>query len=47
MKKKFVCPVCGFIYEHESMTEDFKCPVCKTPGNKFMKVVDTTLKPIK
>ena len=35
MKKKFVCPVCGYVYEGESMPEDFKCPVCKVPGSKF------------
>ena len=33
--KKFVCPVCGYVYEGESIPEDFKCPVCKVPGTKF------------
>ena len=39
--KKFVCPVCGYVYEGESMPADFVCPVCKVPGSKF-KVMDTT-----
>ena len=32
---KFVCPVCGYIYEGDSMPADYKCPVCKVPGSKF------------
>ena len=33
--KKFVCPVCGYVYEAEEMPADFQCPVCKVPGSKF------------
>ena len=33
--KKFVCPVCGYIYEGEAMPEGFKCPVCNVDGSKF------------
>ena len=33
--KKFVCPVCGYVYEGESMPADFVCPLCKVPGSKF------------
>ena len=33
--KKFVCPVCGYIYEGEAMPADFVCPTCKVPGSKF------------
>ena len=33
--KKFVCPVCGYVYEGESIPEGFKCPVCKVDGSKF------------
>ena len=29
MKKKFICPVCGYVYEGEEMPE--KCPVCGKP----------------
>ncbi len=33
--KKFVCPVCGYVYEADVMPEDFKCPLCGVPGSKF------------
>ena len=33
--KKFVCPVCGYVLEAESIPEGFVCPVCKVPGTKF------------
>ena len=33
--KKFVCPVCGYVYEGESLPEGFKCPVCHVDGSKF------------
>ncbi len=33
--KKFVCPVCGYVYEGDSIPADYKCPVCKVPGSKF------------
>ena len=35
---KWVCSVCGYIYEGESLPEDFRCPVCKVPASKFTKV---------
>lgn len=28
-KKGFVCKVCGFIYEGDTLPEDFICPLCK------------------
>ena len=31
--KKFVCTVCGYVYEGESAPEF--CPVCKAPAEKF------------
>lgn len=31
--KKFVCKVCGFVYEGETAPE--KCPVCGAPAEKF------------
>lgn len=34
--KKFVCPVCGYVYEGESVPEGFKCPVCKVDGSRFV-----------
>ena len=35
MMKKFVCQICGYVYEGESLPADFKCPVCKAPAAKF------------
>ena len=37
--KKYVCPVCGYVYEGEEIPAGFKCPVCGVPGTKF-KVMD-------
>lgn len=34
---KFVCQICGYVYEGESLPADFKCPVCKAPASKFTK----------
>ena len=31
--KKFVCSVCGYVYEGESAPE--VCPQCKAPASKF------------
>lgn len=33
MMKKWVCPVCGYVYEGENPPE--KCPQCGAPGEKF------------
>ena len=33
MKKKFICTVCGYIYEGTEAPET--CPVCKAPKSKF------------
>ncbi len=38
---KFVCPVCGYVYEGDSMPEDFKCPQCGVPGSKFKKMEES------
>ncbi len=35
---KFVCPVCGYVYEGDSIPEGFACPLCKCPGEKFKKM---------
>ena len=32
--KKFVCSVCGYVYEGESAPA--QCPVCKAPADKFV-----------
>ena len=31
--KKFVCNVCGYVYEGDAAPE--KCPVCGAPAEKF------------
>ena len=31
--KKFVCTVCGYVYEGEKAPE--ACPICKAPAEKF------------
>ena len=38
MKKKFICPVCGFVFEGEEAPE--RCPQCKQIVE--WKVVDET-----
>ena len=38
MKKKFICSVCGYIYEGETAPE--KCPLCKAPASKFSELKD-------
>ena len=38
MKKKFICAVCGYIYEGENPPE--KCPICKAPASKFSELKD-------
>ncbi len=35
---KYSCPVCGYIYEGDTMPEGFKCPLCGVPGEKFIKM---------
>ena len=35
--EKWKCTVCGYIHEGP-MTEDFRCPVCKVPASKFVKI---------
>ena len=38
MKKKFICAVCGYIYEGDAAPE--KCPICKAPASKFSELKD-------
>lgn len=33
--KKFVCDVCGYIYEGGSVPADFKCPICGVDASHF------------
>ncbi|MEG0275707.1 MAG: flavin reductase [Coprobacillus sp.] len=32
------CDVCGFIYEGETLPEDYICPVCKVDASHFQKI---------
>ena len=41
--KKFVCPVCGYVYEGDSIPEGFKCPVCHVDGSKFKEMEEGKL----
>ncbi len=34
-KKGFICTVCGYIYEGDTLPDDFICPVCKHPASDF------------
>jgi Rubrerythrin len=37
--KKFICTVCGYVYEGETAPE--KCPLCKAPASKFKEMEET------
>lgn len=39
--KKFICTVCGYIFEGEKAPE--QCPMCKAPASKFKEMVDDTI----
>ena len=34
---RWVCSVCGYVYEGEELPEDYKCPLCGVGADKFMK----------
>ncbi|MBR2459833.1 MAG: flavin reductase [Clostridia bacterium] len=34
-KKGYVCKICGYVYEGESLPEDFVCPLCKHGASDF------------
>lgn len=36
-KTTWVCTVCGYVYEGETLPEDFVCPICKHPASDFVK----------
>lgn len=37
-KKGYVCKVCGYVYEGETLPEDFICPLCKHGAADFEKI---------
>ena len=32
---KWVCQICGYVYEGEELPADYRCPVCKALASKF------------
>ena len=40
-KEKWVCSICGYIYDgstsFEELSNEYKCPICKQPKEKFTK----------
>jgi len=34
-KKGFVCKICGYVYEGDTLPADFICPLCKHPASDF------------
>ena len=41
---KFRCPVCGYIHEGDTAPE--RCPQCKVPGEKFIKLEESEDAPL-
>lgn len=37
-KKGYVCKICGYIYEGETLPDDFICPLCKHGASDFEKI---------
>ena len=37
-KSGYVCTVCGYVYEGDSLPEDFICPICKHGADVFTKL---------
>lgn len=36
--KGYVCKICGYVYEGETLPDDFICPLCKHPASDFEKI---------
>ena len=41
---KWKCKICGYIYEGETLPEDFTCPRCKQPASAFEKIEEAPAK---
>ena len=37
-KKGYVCKICGYVYEGDTLPEDFICPLCKHPASDFEEI---------
>jgi len=35
---KYVCKICGYVYEGETLPKDFKCPICGQGAENFRKI---------
>lgn len=38
-KTAWRCKICGYIYEGETLPDDFVCPLCKHPASDFEKIM--------
>ena len=38
-KKGFVCKICGYVYEGDTLPDDFICPLCKHGAADFEEIV--------
>ena len=36
--KKFVCTVCGYVYEGDELPADYECPLCSVGPELFEEV---------
>ncbi len=37
-KKGYRCPICGYVYEGDTLPDDFVCPICGAPASVFEKI---------
>ena len=37
-KKGYVCKICGYVYEGDTLPEDYICPLCKHPASDFEEI---------
>ena len=37
---KYVCTVCGYVYEGDELPEDYVCPLCGVGADHFEKLED-------
>ena len=42
-KTRWVCEVCGYVYEGDEVPDDYICPLCKHGKDAFVKMNDTNL----
>jgi flavin reductase (DIM6/NTAB) family NADH-FMN oxidoreductase RutF len=37
-KKGYVCTICGYVHDEDTLPDDFICPLCKHPASDFEKI---------